>query len=219
MMEQEVLGSLPAHYREYAGHVGDSGKHLLQIINDVLDLAKVEAGEIRLHEEPLDLGKLVHDTAALVRPPGLDAKVRISVRIAPGLPQLKGDGLRIKQIMLNLLSNALKFTDAGLIVARADLIDGQVRLVVEDSGRGMNEADIEVALSPFGQVDSNLLTNPTQGTGLGLPLTRSLAALHGAELVIDSDRGQGTRVSIIFPRERTLTPVPMPALEAEIMAS
>lgn len=135
------------------------------------------------------------------------------------MPQLKGDGLRIKQIMLNLLSNALKFTDAGLIVARADLIDGQVRLVVEDSGRGMNEADIEVALSPFGQVDSNLLTNPTQGTGLGLPLTRSLAALHGAELVIDSDRGQGTRVSIIFPRERTLTPVPMPALGAEIMAS
>lgn len=73
MMEQGVLGYLPAHYREYAGHVGDSGKHLLQIINGVLDLAKVEAGEIRLHEEPLDLGKLVHDTAALVRPPGLDA--------------------------------------------------------------------------------------------------------------------------------------------------
>ena len=204
MMRQQVLGPLPDRYREYAGYVGDSGQHLLRIIDDVLDLAKVEAGEIRLHEAAVDLGKLISDTAALVRPPGQDAKVHLAVRVEPDLPPLMGDELRIKQILLNLLSNALKFTEDGLVIARADLVDGRICLSVEDSGKGMNEADIEVALLPFGQVESEMMTNPSQGTGLGLPLTRSLAELHQAVLVIDSNKGQGTRVIITFPQERTM---------------
>ena len=128
------------------------------------------------------------------------------MRVDPDLPRLMGDELRIKQILLNLLSNALKFTEDGLVIARADLVDGRICLSVEDSGRGMNEADIEVALLPFGQVESETLTNPSQGTGLGLPLTRSLAELHQAALMIDSNKGSGTRVLITFPRERTMAP-------------
>ncbi len=206
MMRQQVLGPLPDRYREYAVHVSDSGQHLLRIIGDVLDLAKVEAGEIKLHEAPVDLGNLINDTAALVRPPGEDVKVHLAVRVDPDLPRLMGDELRIKQILLNLLSNALKFTEDGLVIARADLVDGRICLSVEDSGRGMNEADIEVALLPFGQVESETLTNPSQGTGLGLPLTRSLAELHQAVLMIDSNKGSGTRVLITFPRTRTMAP-------------
>ncbi|MDP6688475.1 MAG: histidine kinase dimerization/phospho-acceptor domain-containing protein [Alphaproteobacteria bacterium] len=204
MMQQQVLGALPERYREYAAYVGDSGKHLLHIINDVLDLAKVEAGEIRLHEAPVDLALLINETAALVRPPGQDSKVHLATRVDRDLPKLMGDELRIKQILLNLLSNAMKFTDDGLVVARAELVEGAICLTVEDSGKGMNEADIEVALLPFGQVENEMLTSPSEGTGLGLPLTRSMAELHQATMLIDSDKGKGTRVRIIFPRERTL---------------
>ncbi len=204
MMRQQVLGPLPERYREYASHVGDSGEHLLHIINDVLDLAKVEAGEIRLHEAPVDLARLINDTAALVRPPGQDAKVQLATQVGRNLPNLMGDELRIKQILLNLLSNAIKFTEDGLVVTRAELVDGRICLTVEDSGKGMNEADIEVALLPFGQVENEMLTSPSEGTGLGLPLTRSMAELHQATMLIDSDKGKGTRVRITFPPERTL---------------
>jgi signal transduction histidine kinase len=169
-----------------------------------LDLAKVEAGEIRLHEAPVDLALLINETAALVRPPGQDSKVHLATRVDRDLPKLMGDELRIKQILLNLLSNAMKFTDDGLVVARAELVEGAICLTVEDSGKGMNEADIEVALLPFGQVENEMLTSPSEGTGLGLPLTRSMAELHQATMLIDSDKGKGTRVRIIFPRERTL---------------
>ncbi|MDP6344449.1 MAG: ATP-binding protein [Alphaproteobacteria bacterium] len=205
MMRTQVLGPLPDRYREYAGHVGDSGEHLLKIINDMLDLAKVEAGEIRLYEEVFNVGAMIAETVALAGPASSEVKATLIADIAPDLPPFYGDELRIKQVLFNLLSNAIKFTDHGSITVTANCIDGCLTILVADTGIGMAAEDIDVALSFFGQVDSQLLTKRHEGTGLGLPLSKELLDLHDAKLDIDSEKGRGTRISIRFPAERTFS--------------
>ena len=189
-------------YVEYAADIHKSGRHLLSLVNDVLDLSKVEAGKMELRESEFSIAAVIAESVALL---GEKARSHVSlgVECAPEIPVLMGDVKLIKQILLNLVSNAVKFTpDGGWVTIAAHYRGGRgVRIAVSDSGIGMSHADIEKALSPFGQIDSHIARNH-QGTGLGLPISRSYAELHGGELIIASALGQGTRVTLVLPESR-----------------
>lgn len=206
ILVSETFGALNIpQYREYACDINDAGKHLLQLINDLLDLARIERGQLQLNEQRLDLGLLVNACHRLVRERAFDAGVSLMIDCPPDLPPLLADELRVKQALVNLLSNAIKFTDRGgaisVVTRRQD--DGSVRVTVADTGVGISSEDIAVALSEFGQVDGTL-TRKHEGTGLGLTLSRKLIELHGGALEMESEVGQGTSVHLVFPVKRSL---------------
>jgi PAS domain S-box-containing protein len=186
-------------YVEYAHDIFESGKHLLQVINDILDLSKIESGKFELSLQETNVQRLIEAAVRIVKERAEKANVRLSVNLQP-LPAMLLDERAFKQIFLNLLANAIKFTpEAGGVFITGKLQeDGQVVLTVRDTGIGMNEEDIPKALTPFLQVD-NSLARKYEGTGLGLPLTKSLIELHGGHIHITSAIGAGTSVHIILP--------------------
>ena len=204
-LSMEMLGPLGnARYKSYADDIKSSGLHLLDLINDILDLSKAEADKIELHEEPLDLAATAEHCLAMVRSRAELANVTLVNELPAGLPPLLADERRVKQILINLLSNAVKFTPAeGEIRVVAKNTRGRIRLAVEDTGIGIAPADIPKILQPFGQVDSTV-SREHEGTGLGLPLCKRLAELHGAVFEIESKPGKGTSVSVVFPADRIL---------------
>lgn len=206
ILMDETFGALNVpQYREYVADINDAGKHLLQLINDLLDLARIERGRMQLNEHRLDLGLVINSCHRLVRERAFEAGVSLMVDCPSDLPPLLADELRIKQALVNLLSNAIKFTEQGgavSVVAR-QTDDGSVRLTVADTGIGISSEDIAVALSEFGQVDGTL-TRKQEGTGLGLALSRKLIELHGGRLEMESEVGKGTSVHLVFPAERSL---------------
>ncbi len=208
----QIFGPLgDARYSDYARDIRDSGLHLLNLINDVLDVSKVEFGKVELIEETVDIVAVVESCARLMRDRADTAGLRLVQELPSGLPQLQGDSRRLKQILLNLLSNAVKFTPTGgRVTIRASYHpqDG-FRLIVEDTGIGIAKADLDKAMRPFGQIDSRL-ARKYQGTGLGLPLARSMAELHGGKLELDSAPGQGTTATIWLPAGRVLQPASLP---------
>lgn len=200
VMQQEVFGPLGNdRYREYASDIRASGSHLLGIINDLLDYAKLEAGRLELHVEPVELSTLFENSLRLVRKRAEEADVTLACDVSGAPERIEADGRKTMQILLNLLSNAIKFTPAGGTVSLTarTTADG-VEISVADTGVGMSAHDIEIALIPFGQVDSSLNRQQT-GTGLGLPLSRALAELHGGRLDIESAPGRGTTVRVVLP--------------------
>lgn len=204
----ELFGPMgQPRYCEYAGDIHAAGKHLLALINDILDLTKAEAGKLDLHPEPVDLGSLIGECVRLMRDRAESGDRRLSILLPPNLPPLHADRLRIKQVLLNLMSNAIKFTPAGgRVTVSVDLdADCAISMAVSDTGIGMSDEEIPAALEPFRQVDSPMSRN-CEGTGLGLSLVKSLAELHEAMLNIDSTPGRGTTVRIDFPAARTLMP-------------
>ncbi len=204
VMQTEMFGPLgDRHYQEYAEDIHESGHHLLSLINDILDLSKIEAGKFELHEEALSVPDTVHAALRLVRQRAEKGGVVISRAVAPRLPRLFADGRALKQVLLNLLTNALKFTpEGGKVTIGAELDpDGGLVFSVADSGVGMTPEDLERALTPFGQADSDI-AREQEGTGLGLPLTKHLVEMHGGSLTIESAPGEGTKVSVAFPAER-----------------
>ncbi|HXZ00608.1 MAG TPA: PAS-domain containing protein [Stellaceae bacterium] len=207
----QIFGPLgDTRYGDYARDIRDSGLHLLNLINDVLDVSKVEFGKVELIEETVDVAAVVESCARLMRDRADTAGIRLVQELPPGLPQLQADSRRLKQILLNLLSNAVKFTPSGgrvTIRAGQHATDG-FRLTVEDTGIGIAQQDLEKAMRPFGQIDSRL-ARKYQGTGLGLPLARSMAELHGGKLELDSAPGQGTIATIWLPPSRILRPTPL----------
>lgn len=206
-LSMEMLGPLGSpKYKSYADDIKSSGLHLLDLINDILDLSKAEADKIELHEEPLDLAATAEHCLAMVRSRAELANVALVNELPSGLPLLLADERRIKQILINLLSNAVKFTpEEGSIRVFAENRRGRIRLTVQDTGIGIAAKDIPKVLQPFGQVDSTV-SREHEGTGLGLPLCKRLAELHGAEFEIESAPGEGTSVSVVFPAERILRP-------------
>jgi PAS domain S-box-containing protein len=204
VMEHEMFGKLGnEHYRDYARDIRLSGTHLLEVINDILDLAKVEAGKVELQEQSIDLVRIVESTVRLVRERAGERNIDLSVRLPESLPRLWADERKVKQILINLLSNAIKFTPEGgsvTVSAERDASDA-VHLSVSDTGIGIAKESLETVLEPFGQVDS-ALSRKHAGTGLGLPLTKSLVELHGGRLDLDSELGKGTTVVVRFPHER-----------------
>jgi signal transduction histidine kinase len=199
----ETFGPLGSpRYKEYLGHIHDSGAHLLSLINDVLDLSRLDAGQAELNETVFDPAELIAESLRMVADQAQQARIALSTDIGLGLPWLKADKRRIKQIVINLLSNSLKFTPAGgRVQVSARLTDAGLALAVADSGIGIAREDIPKALERFGQVDSRL-ERKYEGTGLGLPLSKQLAELHGGELVVESAVGAGTTVTVTLPRER-----------------
>lgn len=201
-----VFGDLNnQRYEDYITDIKDSGTHLLELINDILDVSAVEAGKLELRPEPLDVAPLVRGSLKLVNHRAEGGGVKLDSHVEQDLPGLLADSRRVKQVLLNLLSNAVKFTPAGGRVTLSALRapDGGVRFEVEDTGIGMDEQGIEIALTQFGQVDSKL-ARKYEGTGLGLPLTKSLVELHKGTLDIRSRLGHGTTVIVQFPPERSI---------------
>ncbi len=200
ILEHGVFGPVNDKQREYLRDIHDSGSHLLQIISDILDISKIEAGRIELRDERVDATALVEACLTLIRPRAVAAQVRVETELPPGLPLLRGDEVRIKQVLLNLLSNAVKFTPAGgaVTVTATPHESGGVALAVADTGIGMSAEEIEEALKPFRQIDGSL-SRRHEGTGLGLPLAKSLVELHGGRLRIDSRKGHGTTILAVFP--------------------
>ena len=200
LMADEKYGSLGnRRYLQYIRDIGDSGRHLLDLINDVLDISKVERGKLELVEEPVDVAEIVDDCIRLMRQRAEAAQLLLAVEVEAPLPPLRADGLRIKQVLLNLLSNAVKFTPAGgRVKVRALAREDGLKLVVEDTGIGMDAAGVELALRPFGQVDAKL-ARKYAGTGLGLPLSKAIVELHGGTLEIQSRLGAGTVVTAALP--------------------
>ncbi len=204
MMKREMFGALGnPHYTEYARDIHESGSHLLNLINDILDVSKLEAGKIELFDSDCDVGEVIDAAGLFVREQALEGDIEVEVAIVSGLPPLRADERRLKQILINLLSNAVKFTPPGgkiTVSAQADPALG-FTIEVRDTGIGIAPEDIPKALEPFAQIDSTL-SRRYEGTGLGLPLTRSLIELHGGTIVIDSELGEGTLVTVTFPPER-----------------
>ncbi|HUO01443.1 MAG TPA: ATP-binding protein [Rhizomicrobium sp.] len=201
VLRGELHGTLGSpRYREYADHIHDSGLHLLDLINDVLDLSKITAGKMELNEQEIAIPELVADALALVR--GRAKDLQLQEGPWTGLPHVRGDYRLIKQILVNLLTNAVKFTPPGGRVAIGGaLSDRGIRLTVSDTGIGMTQDELEKAMSQYGQVDSKI-ARKHQGTGLGLPICKSLAVLHGGTLEIASEPDAGTAASLILPPSR-----------------
>jgi signal transduction histidine kinase len=206
ILKTQMFGPLgSARYRGYADDIHGSAIHLLGLVNDLLDLAKAEAGKHELHEDMLDMAEIADTCRRLMAERAHEAGVRLEVADRLDGSMCRGDERKMRQILLNLLSNAVKFTPAGGL-ATIDLglrEDGGLQLAVRDTGIGMAAADIAKALEPFGQV-ADVLTRETGGTGLGLPLTVKLVELHGGSLTIESTPGAGTTVTLLFPAERTI---------------
>ena len=200
MMGAEVFGPLGHdQYKDYARDIQGSGRHLLDIINDILDVSKIEAGRMDLHIDEISVEALVDSSFRLVRERAQAAGVKLTTEVAEGLPLLHVDVRRTKQILINLLSNAVKFTPEGGEVSLAVAMNGEgLRIEVTDTGIGMSEDEIRVAMAPFGQVDGRL-ERRYEGTGLGLPLARSLTEIQGGTLTIHSRKDKGTTVEIQLP--------------------
>jgi signal transduction histidine kinase/HAMP domain-containing protein len=193
-----VLGS--PRYVEYATDIMHSGRHLLDVINSVLDLSKSEAGKMELKAQPVDLADVLKDCARMVADQCTAAGLTLEVSGADRELPVAGEIAKLRQIFLNLLSNAIKFTETGGTVSLIAHDDGHaIAATVDDSGIGMSPQDVQVALTPFGQVDSRL-ERKYEGTGLGLPLAKSLVELHGGSLQIESDVGCGTRITVRLTR-------------------
>jgi PAS domain S-box-containing protein len=206
-MKCAVFGPLNnEHYEEYAGFIHSSGTHLLQLINDILDVSAVEADKLELREEVTDVCEICDIAMQILRPKAESSKISIQTNHAPNLPPLLADPLRLKQIFINLLSNAVKFTpEYGTVSCDAAVDDkGCMVITVADSGIGMDEAGIQKAMEKFGQVDSSM-TRTYEGSGLGLPLTKGLIELHGGVMELSSKLGIGTTITIRFPAERVMS--------------
>ena len=203
IIRDQMMGAKPEAYKAYATDIHSSGQHLLEIINDILDLSKAEGGYLELRARAFDVPRMLNRCVDTVRELARKVDIEIVVTTGSNLPALFGEERRIRQIVLNLLSNAMKFTPAGgcIGVRTGFTASGDLQLIVEDSGIGMTKNQIEVALTPFRQVESHL-SRRYEGAGLGLPLARRFAELHEGTLVIDSVPDAGTRVTVTFPKDR-----------------
>ena len=206
MVKGQVFGpQAVARYVEYASHIHSSGLHLLEIINDILDLSKIEAGHFELKEERVDLGEVVKTSLLLVTERAEESGVTVEASVPTPSPVIRGDERAIKQALLNLLSNAVKFTPIGgnvQVDVRRDATGG-IGLTVKDTGIGMSPEDIPKAMQPFGQL-GDVHTRSRPGTGLGLPIVRSLIEMHQGKLTLMSEVGIGTSAQISFPPRRVV---------------
>ena len=203
LMLEERLGAIGnARYKGYVEDIHQSGLYALSLLNDLLDISKIDAGKFDLDFTAVDLPELVEACVNSLQPLAKRERILLRTSLAFNLPAVIADRRRLKQILLNLLSNAIKFTNAGgQVIVSARLIDGgDLRLRVHDNGVGMTEDEIAAAMQPFHQLDT--APRKQAGTGLGLPVTKALADANRARLLIASQRGVGTSADVIFPKDR-----------------
>ena len=199
IMASEMFGPLGhPRYKEYSNDILGSGQHLLSLINDILDMSKIEAGKMTLRFEPVLIEEVVEDTLRLMRQKAEKVGLNIRVRL-PQLPEISADFRALKQILLNIMTNAIKFTPSGgSITISAAATDSFVHLTVTDTGIGIAEKDMERLARPFEQIE-NQFSKTKEGTGLGLALTRSLIEMHNGRFEVSSVLGQGTTVNVVLP--------------------
>ncbi len=207
VLSSEMLGPLGREqYRDYAQDIHNAGQHLLSLINDILDLSKIEAEKDELHEEEIAVSEIVDSAVAMVRQKADEKGLSLEYRLTDGASTLLLDARKTRQILVNILSNAIKFTDAGglITVSAWPREENGFVFQITDAGIGIAPEDIETALSQFGQVDGKL-SRKYEGTGLGLPLTKALVEQHGGTLELQSDVGKGTTVTIRLPASRIVS--------------
>jgi signal transduction histidine kinase len=211
VIQSRMFGPINDRYREYAVNILTSGNHLLGLINDVLDLSKLEAGQMELREDDVDLANVINLSMRFVESQAKKSNITLSQVIDERARYIRGDERRLRQAVVNLLANAVKFTPRGgsvrVVCAHTSTA---ILIVVSDTGVGMSSVDIPKAMEPFGQVDSRL-SRKYEGTGLGLPLAKDLVELHGGTLTVESEVNVGTAVTIALPAERIIAP-PQPVL-------
>lgn len=195
---QTVTSAEKVH--QYSGYIKQAAEHLLALINGILDVSKIQAGKLSVDKEPIELVPTLKACLLIIEAKAREKSITVESNIAAGLPRILADQLRLKQILINLLGNAVKFTpEKGRIHVEAAILQpGYAVISVTDTGIGMSPAEVDTAMRPFGQIDT-AFNKRHEGTGLGLPIAYALARLHGGDLRIDSQRGVGTRVSIILP--------------------
>ena len=205
VMIEERFGAVSNdRYKEYLKDIHVSGNHIMSLVNDLLDLSKVEAGKLELNFEATELNRLVAETVGIMQPQANREQIIIRTSLASSLPDVVADNRSLRQIVLNLLSNGVKYTPAGgqVIISTVYEETGEVVLRIRDTGVGMSEAEVEMALEPFRQIPNG--RGASKGTGLGLPLTKALAEANRAHFSLTSDKEHGTLVEITFPNARVL---------------
>jgi cell cycle sensor histidine kinase DivJ len=211
ILSRELFGTLgEARYRDYARLIHESGEHLLHMVNDILDMSKIEAGKFKIVKEPFEVGPLVRSCCDIMRHTAEQRSLSLIVDIEPGIPELPADKRACKQMLLNVISNAIKFTDpGGWIRVSAKAVGRDVVLSVSDNGIGIAEADLPRLGKPFVQAN-NSYDRSYDGAGLGLSVVKGLAKLHGGKLELTSTLGSGTTASIILPLDSATESVEMP---------
>jgi signal transduction histidine kinase len=207
MMASERFGPIGhPRYIEYANDIGRSGRHVLDIVNDLLDISKIEAGEMDLDFASVGLNEAISEAVALVQPQANSQRVIIRTALSQSVPNVVADLRSIKQIALNILSNAIRFTPSGgqIVVSTSYEANGSVVLRVRDTGIGMTRSELDQAMKPFRQVSSTQSRHRGDGTGLGLPLTKAMVDANRATFSINSAPNEGTLVEITFPSPRVL---------------
>lgn len=206
VMLEERFGPVGSErYRQYLRDIHTSGEHLMSLLNDLLDLSKIEAGKMELSFGEVDLNDVVQQCLAIMQPQANQGRIIVRTSLPLSLPKVVADIRSVRQVVLNLMSNAIKFTDPGgqIIVSTLYEPSGEVSLRVRDTGRGMDAADVELALEPFRQVPTTL-NQVITGTGLGLPLTKALVEANRAQFGLESTPGEGTLAMMTFPSQRVL---------------
>jgi PAS domain S-box-containing protein len=201
IMREEILGPVAVpKYREYLGDINNSAQHLLLIINDILDIARIEAGRVELKEARIDLKRMIEECTRMLRGRLSDAGLKLETSYENGAPWCIGDERLLRQVLLNLTSNAIKFTPSGgrVRIQVGRKVGGELTLAVQDNGIGMTAEEAAVALRPFGQIQGAFVRS-REGVGLGLPLAKSFVELHGGVLQVDSAPGRGTTVMVNLP--------------------
>lgn len=207
MILSEVFGKIgEPHYEEYVSDINDSAGHLLKMINDLLDIAKIEAGKMEIHEEEVDVSDIVDFCVEIMKPHAKSKHIELKTKIPEPMPSILCDQRVIRQIVLNLVSNAVKFTqEKGWVAIWAETKKmGTVTLGVSDNGPGIASEDIKAIMEPYVRLN-NSATKQNVGTGLGVPLSKMMTELHGGKFEVESRLGEGTVVSITLPQERVLT--------------
>ena len=205
IIENEIMGKAQGNskYMGYARDIHGAGNHLLNVINDILDIAKIEVGKLELAEDEIDVTESLCTCLNMLADQSQKNGVQLERTSQDSLPDLRGDEKKFKQIVINLLSNAIKFTsEGGKVTLSAEVEgDGSLRLTVSDTGIGIAAEDLDKVMAPFAQVNS-AHSRKHQGTGLGLPISKALAELHGGSITMKSELGVGTTVTVRFPAER-----------------
>jgi PAS domain S-box-containing protein len=206
IMEGQLLGALSERYQAYAADIHRSGQYLHGLVTNILDLSRIEMNQVHLDEEEVEVGELIESSASMLRMRAEEQAVRLAAEVAPGLPHVRCDRLRLKQALINLIANAIKFTPKyGRVTVAAGWNSGGLALSVIDTGIGMRPEDIPKALEPFRQIEPQIHRRH-EGVGLGLALTKALVERHGGRLELVSELGAGTIATIHLPAERIVPP-------------
>src|SRR5215470_13635310 len=204
IIKEQMLGPVEnERYLEYVRDINNSANHLLSVINDILDLSKIEFGNVPLIEENVDLDATIASCLTIIGERARNGGLAIEYKPLRQMPILWAEQRRIKQVLINLLSNAVKFTPNGGVIAITlrRQRDDRLAITVSDTGIGIRREDMAVVMAPFGQADTGL-NRKFEGTGLGLPLTKAFVEMHGGQLTLESELGKGTTVTVTLPAKR-----------------